>query len=96
MLSSTLSAGLPSSSWVGWASISFLIVTASVLLSAVFQALRDPLINIPGPFWARYTRLWQFWQYTKGDYEKTAIKLHARYGTWYPLIYTDVLTKSNT
>lgn len=43
--------------------------------------LFDPLRRVPGPFLARFTRLWLLRQYAKGDYEKTNILLHRKFGT---------------
>jgi hypothetical protein len=40
----------------------------------------DPLRDIPGPFLARFTRLWLLRQYVKGDFQKTNLELHERYG----------------
>lgn len=47
---------------------------------AVFQAITSPLRSIPGPFWARFTRLWYFARVANGSFEKDNIALHRRYG----------------
>jgi hypothetical protein len=44
------------------------------------QYLLDPLKGVPGPFLARFTRLWYFLEIYKGSFEKTDIELHERYG----------------
>ncbi|KAH6715260.1 cytochrome P450 oxidoreductase [Leptodontidium sp. MPI-SDFR-AT-0119] len=43
-------------------------------------ALLSPLRSIPGPFWARFTRWWKFIEIYRGEFEKTNIELHRRYG----------------
>lgn len=40
----------------------------------------DPLHSIPGPWAARFTRLWYFYQIYRGTYERVNITLHKRYG----------------
>ncbi|KAK1842043.1 cytochrome p450 pisatin [Colletotrichum chrysophilum] len=52
----------------------------AVLLYRIISAVRDPLRHIPGPFLARFTRLWLFRQYYRADYEKTDRRLHEKYG----------------
>ncbi|RAL03462.1 cytochrome P450 [Aspergillus ibericus CBS 121593] len=54
--------------------------------------------DIPGPWLARYTRLWYIWQMVKGDFQYTNIKLHRRFGKvvriapgWYSLNDVDAL-----
>ena len=42
--------------------------------------LFDPLRDIPGPFFARFTRLWYLLELYKGAYELTDIELHKKYG----------------
>jgi hypothetical protein len=58
----------------------FLISCCLFLLFCVIQVLLDPLRSIPGPFLARFTRLWYFYNVYKGDFEITNIKLHEKYG----------------
>ncbi len=54
-------------------------VAAQISL-AVIQGLTSPLRSIPGPFWARFTRLWYFFRVAQGGFEKDNIALHRRYG----------------
>jgi hypothetical protein len=49
------------------------------LLLKRYGSLRD----IPGPFTASFTRLWKLRQMYKGDFEKTNIALHKKYGGLY-------------
>lgn len=51
------------------------------LIFQLFSYLRDPLRDIPGPFWARFTRLWYLREVANGQFEKTNVALHKRYGT---------------
>lgn len=46
----------------------------------LLQALLDPLRSIPGPFLARFTRLWYFLEVYRGAFELTNVELHRRYG----------------
>jgi hypothetical protein len=50
------------------------------LLYFFLQYILDPLRDIPGPFPARFSRLWYFLEIYKGTYELTNIALHKRYG----------------
>ncbi|ETI27659.1 hypothetical protein G647_00108 [Cladophialophora carrionii CBS 160.54] len=43
--------------------------------------LGDPLRSVPGPFLARFTRLWYLRKVWRGDFEKTNLALHKRYGS---------------
>ncbi|KAF7960128.1 hypothetical protein EAE96_001727 [Botrytis aclada] len=61
-----------------WALIT--IPVSIYVLSTVFLAIIDPLRHIPGPFLARFTRLWYCWKIYEGDYERTNQQLHTRYG----------------
>ncbi|KAK5230816.1 hypothetical protein LTR47_007371 [Exophiala xenobiotica] len=65
-------------------SISPLIVASSLLgiwlLYQLFAYLRDPLRDVPGPLLARFTRLWYLREVAKGQFEKTNIALHKKYG----------------
>jgi hypothetical protein len=50
------------------------------ILFLLTQCLLDPLRSIPGPFLARFTRLWYLYAIYKGDFELTDIEFHKRYG----------------
>lgn len=51
------------------------------VLIVIVRAIFDPLRAVPGPPLARLTRLWEVWQVCEGDFEKTNVELHRRYGT---------------
>ena len=51
--------------------------------SAAYNLIRwiiDPLRHIPGPFLARFTRLWYLYKIHHGDFEKTNVELHQKFG----------------
>ena len=64
--------------------ISFCSLPALYLIYATFRALSSSLRGIPGPFLARFTRFWKLREIYKGSFEKTDIKLHQKYGKFYP------------
>lgn len=51
-----------------------------LLLQRVGRAVFDPLRAIPGPFLARFTRLWYTSALAKGNWELQNINLHRKYG----------------
>ncbi|SMR48834.1 unnamed protein product [Zymoseptoria tritici ST99CH_1E4] len=57
-----------------------LLLVVLPLLIISYQVISDPLRSIPGPLLARFTRLWELYQVIKGDFEKTNIRLHRKYG----------------
>lgn len=60
--------------------ITLLLCLACVPVYFVAFALLSPLRSIPGPFWARFTRLWKLFEIYGGKFEKTNIDLHRKYG----------------
>ena len=50
-----------------------------ILRSAVV-ALISPLRTVPGPFAARFTRLWELRKTTQHQFEHVNLALHKRYG----------------
>ncbi|OJJ50337.1 hypothetical protein ASPZODRAFT_57998 [Penicilliopsis zonata CBS 506.65] len=54
-----------------------------LLLPLVYKFLLSPLLpprNIPGPFWARFSRLWYLNLVRQGHFETANIRLHEQYG----------------
>jgi cytochrome P450 len=49
------------------------------VLSQIYADLTSPLRDVPGPFLARYTRLWYFWSVWQGDFHHVNIALHKKY-----------------
>lgn len=65
------------------ASLAVLIPLVALALR-VWRALSTPLRDVPGPFAARFTRLWYLKNVWRGDFEKVNVRLHDRYGTPFP------------
>jgi hypothetical protein len=63
-------------------------LTSSLLLAGVlllitaylYRIVQDPLRPLPGPLWARFSRLWYLSAVHKGDFELQNIELHRKYG----------------
>ena len=64
---------------IGFKELVFLAVTL-FLVKWTFDLVTDPLKDVPGPFLARFTKLWLLRQYVKGDFEKTNVELHEKFG----------------
>ena len=75
--------------------VSFCSLPALYILYATFRAVSSPLGGIPGPFLARFTRFWELREIYKGEFEKTNIKLHKKYGNSSPLSYSLFLILRN-
>lgn len=46
----------------------------------LLAALLDPCRKVPGPFLARFTRLWYFHKVWQGKFEEVNIALHKQHG----------------
>lgn len=57
-----------------------IFLPVSILIYGLLQYTLDPLRSIPGPFLARFSRLWYTLEIYKGSFEETNIELHRRYG----------------
>ncbi|ATY61323.1 cytochrome P450 pisatin [Cordyceps militaris] len=60
----------------------YVVGTALVgaIATTILRAVVSPLRSIPGPFFARFTRLWYVARVVKGHFEAENIALHKRYG----------------
>ncbi|KAF1962628.1 cytochrome P450 [Byssothecium circinans] len=56
-------------------------IAAGVITFVTYFQFIDPLRNIPGPFFARFSRLWMVYHSRKGDMHTKMIDLHKKYGT---------------
>ncbi|KAF2123910.1 cytochrome P450 [Dothidotthia symphoricarpi CBS 119687] len=56
------------------------ILVALVALALTYTWLADPLRKVPGPFRARFSRLWMVHRSRKGDMHTTMIALHKKHG----------------
>ena len=62
-------------------SIVFLPVVAFAFVAhLLLRALFSPLRHIPGPFLARFTDFWYFWNVRNGSFEDVNLDLHKKYG----------------
>ena len=50
------------------------------LIHSVYSCLTSPLRSIPGPFFARFTKLWYLWRVYNSHFEQENIELHRKYG----------------
>lgn len=57
-----------------------LYLLATCLIVLAFAPLISPLRSIPGPFVARYTRLWFLFRVWRGRFDLDTIALHKKYG----------------
>ena len=64
---------------VGVKGIVFFVVVL-FLVKWAFDLFLDPLRDVPGPFLARFTKLWLLRQYVKGDFQETNVELHEKFG----------------
>ncbi|KAF7593917.1 hypothetical protein BBP40_010619, partial [Aspergillus hancockii] len=58
----------------------FCSVVFAVLARRMYIAFCGPLKDIPGPIWAKFTRLWEVHALIPGDFERKLVVLHRRYG----------------
>jgi hypothetical protein len=59
----------------------FIFLPVVILTYGTLQYLLDPLRIVPGPFLARFSRLWYFLEIYKGNFEERNIVLHKKYGS---------------
>lgn len=57
-------------------------ILAILILRSLLRDITSPLRDIPGPFLARYTRLWKLCAIYKGAFEETNIELHRIHGDY--------------
>ncbi|PMD47216.1 putative P450 monooxygenase [Hyaloscypha variabilis F] len=58
-----------------------LLATLAVIICYVFyQFFLSPLRNVPGPYLARFTRLWELNSLRAGNFQRTQIAYHEKYG----------------
>jgi hypothetical protein len=58
-----------------------LLLLASLILCIVLPAYISPLRSVPGPFLAKFTRLWLAYHGHKGDLHSILLTLHRRHGS---------------
>lgn len=52
-----------------------------LVVKPLIQTLLSPLSRVPGPFLARFTRLWELHAIRKHDFAAYNIALHEKYGS---------------
>lgn len=50
------------------------------IASAIYLCFFHHYSDVPGPFWAKVSRLWLFIQVLRGNIDKTQRELHRKYG----------------
>jgi len=60
--------------------ILFCCSIAILIVRSLIRALVSPLKHQPGPAAARFSRLWYLSKVWRGDFEKTNVQLHKKYG----------------
>jgi cytochrome P450 len=64
--------------YISWAAGLFIAVQ---IVAFLFRALTSPLRSVPGPFLARFGRVYYFVRVALGHWEREDIDLHRRYGS---------------
>lgn len=57
-----------------------LVLVGLVVMRAIFRRYWTPIRDIPGPFVASISKLWQVYQLWKGHIEEELIHLHKKHG----------------
>lgn len=65
--------------------VAFLGVLTLSVLYIFKQRVLSPLGKVPGPWLASVSPLWRVYCVARGDWHDKIIKLHRRYGKWYPI-----------
>jgi hypothetical protein len=65
---------------LGLARLIFIAFSIFIVLNRIRKVLLDPLRDVPGPFIARFSRLWLLREYINGNFHETNINLHQKYG----------------
>lgn len=65
-----------------------LVIAAALILlryvvRVAYHVFISPLKSIPGPFMARFTRLWEVWAMSRGGFHKRVVELHEKHGNHY-------------
>ncbi|PKY06141.1 pisatin demethylase [Aspergillus campestris IBT 28561] len=56
------------------------VTVVAVVAHRLYGFIHDPLRRVPGPWLARFTRLWELVQICGGHFEQINLDLHRRYG----------------
>ena len=68
--------------WFSIANTAGILVLFALLFAArkLYDAYATPLRRVPGPWWAKFTRLWHVKAVASRSFEKINIDLHRKYG----------------
>lgn len=58
-----------------------LVLVGLLIVRAILRRYWTPIRDIPGPFLASFSKLWQVYQLWKGHIEEELIQLHKKHGT---------------
>lgn len=62
-----------------------IVLLLYAIVRAIYQAYATPLRDIPGPWLAKYTRLWQLQTVNARSFHNVNIALHKKHGPLYHL-----------
>ena len=68
----------------------FTALLALCVVRYLYKTLNSPLRDVPGPFLARFTRLWELWAICKHENATLNIALHDKYGKTHQSGFGDV------
>ncbi len=63
--------------------VAFAFLPLFYVIHLVYSSFTSPLRSVPGPFLARFTKLWYFWHVSQGHFEQVNLDLHRKYGKKY-------------
>ena len=73
---------------VSWHSVIIILLPLSAfIVRAIYQAYATALRDIPGPWQAKFTRLWLLRAISSRSFQKINLDLHRRYGSSVSLFY---------
>ena len=58
----------------------FLVLVFIYVLDTIYKTYATPLRDIPGPWLAKFTRIWLFNAIARRDFQTTNVDLHRKYG----------------
>lgn len=64
----------------------FPVLVGIALLHSAVRVLLSPSRDVPGPFLARFTRLWYLREIHRGKFHETNIELHKKHGWLRPYL----------
>lgn len=65
---------------LGVGTYAVLLLAAYVVSVAIRRRYFSPISDIPGPFLASFSTLWEIWEVIAGHIEVTVIALHEKHG----------------